>query len=650
MDTPLSSPVARRLLVVVPLVLAFAVMDLSDIPPSGTPTEMWAPVASTFVWLISVWDGRGRFPLRLLPHLAAQLVLFVVVALLFGWEPADSLWMGLTATAAGFLMTVVFARIKESPTWQIQAQSDNVRLLVVAFVCGALVALLGGYPNLDIGQFDRLTMWWVIRDLVYTYIAGSTFLLLFFAERRHPDDPLPAWAVPLLVPFGAACLWITYLDPNLPISWALLLPAVMAGSMLAPRGAALYSLGIAVGAAVATLFPVNQFGYEGVLPGSVIIDLLLTSCTFVTVHLALLRAQRVAFASQLDEQRRTAETQASLLHRVFESMTDGLVVIDQQLRIRMHNTAAVRLIGRPIPIGESVDWVEYFGLRQLDGTPYQLGAPATEIAHQRLELIVGEEDKVLQFGVWWLADEQMVVLFSDVTAEHERLNELTAFAGVVAHDLRTPLTALQGWLELLEDALEHGRSDRAADLATRARAGSNRMAQVIEDWLVYAVQREGALGSERVSLTGVIGEILLEYAGDDAPLTPDFVLECEHDVQGDPVLIKQLLDNLIGNAIKYAVPGERPWIHVRSSDSTTPGFVEVCVSDRGIGLPPGEEGLVFDEFHRAAAHAAHAAGTGLGLSLCRRIVTRHGGQIEAANNPEGGADFTFTLPRAATRT
>jgi signal transduction histidine kinase len=243
----------------------------------------------------------------------------------------------------------------------------------------------------------------------------------------------------------------------------------------------------------------------------------------------------------------------------------------------------------------------------------------------------------------------MVVLFSDVTAEHERLNELIGFAGVVAHDLRSPLTTLQGWLELLEDALEHGHPDRATDLAVRARAGSNRMAQVIEDWLAYAVQREGTLGSERVSLRAQVEEILTEYAGGDSPLAPEFVIECDHDVQGDQVLVKQLLDNLVGNAIKYAVPGERPWIHLRSSTSDQPGFIEVTVSDHGIGLPPGEEGRVFEEFHRAPAHAAQVAGTGLGLSLCRRIVNRHGGQIEAANNPEGGAIFTFTLPAATSR-
>ena len=74
--------------------------------------------------------------------------------------------------------------------------------------------------------------------------------------------------------------------------------------------------------------------------------------------------------------------------------------------------------------------------------------------------------------------------------------------------------------------------------------------------------------------------------------------------------------------------------------------MRIEVSDRGIGLPSGEEDRIFEEFHRAAAHADAYSGTGLGLSLCRRIVNRHGGSITARNNPGAGATFSFTLPAA----
>jgi signal transduction histidine kinase len=98
--------------------------------------------------------------------------------------------------------------------------------------------------------------------------------------------------------------------------------------------------------------------------------------------------------------------------------------------------------------------------------------------------------------------------------------------------------------------------------------------------------------------------------------------------------------------VKYCPEGERPRVEIRSFLDAEQGFVRVEVSDRGIGLPPGEEEKVFEEFHRAAAHRGSFSGTGLGLSLCRRIVNRHGGSIFARNNPDRGATFSFTLPAA----
>jgi signal transduction histidine kinase len=87
-------------------------------------------------------------------------------------------------------------------------------------------------------------------------------------------------------------------------------------------------------------------------------------------------------------------------------------------------------------------------------------------------------------------------------------------------------------------------------------------------------------------------------------------------------------------------------VTIRSLPDEEPGFVRVTVSDRGIGLPDGEEERVFHEFHRAPGHTADYAGTGLGLSLCRKIVVRHGGTIRAYNDPDDGTVFSFTLPAA----
>ncbi|MFD0518058.1 sensor histidine kinase [Paractinoplanes durhamensis] len=123
---------------------------------------------------------------------------------------------------------------------------------------------------------------------------------------------------------------------------------------------------------------------------------------------------------------------------------------------------------------------------------------------------------------------------------------------------------------------------------------------------------------------------------------PRFEIDDLAVVDADPVLTRQLLENLIGNAIKYTATGVVPRIAV-SCEPTGDGFVRVAVDDNGIGIPAGQHEAIFQNFHRAHAAAGYA-GTGLGLAICKRIVERHGGTITAAGNDLGGSRMTFTLP------
>ncbi len=644
------SSTRRRLWLVVALTVVFTVLGLQTIPPAETPTEIWVTLASTFIWTSLVWDGRSRPGRDVGLHVLAQWVIFVGCALAFGWDPLDALWMGTTNILGGLLMLVLLARLHRGADWAPTTAVANVMLLLSAALASTTVALLGGYPSLEIGQIDRLTLWWIIRGTVYAYVGGVTFLGFFYGDRRSAS-PAPLWAVASLVPMGIACVWVIYSDPELPLTWFLLLPALVAGSILSPRGAATYSLFIALVSALATLHPINQFGYEGFLPGSVIIDLLITTSTFITIHLSILRLQRVTATGELERQRRSAEDQAQLLGTVFETMTDGLVVLEDGKRVVMHNDAARHLVGKRIPIGEEVDWVDYLGLRRLDGEPItRADTPGGDGAYQRQMTVQNEgAERVLELGAWPLegAGNRVVVLFSDITAERERLSELTGFAGVVAHDLRGPLSSLHGWLELAADSLDGPDPSRAGDLLSRAQLSSVRMRQVIEDWLAYTVQRDGLLTKSEVPLRTVVEEIVASYGATDGVAAPEFVVTTSNVVEADRVLTKQLLANLIGNAVKYTPEGKRAQVTVRSAPDLEPGFVRIEVSDRGIGLPPGEEEKIFEEFHRAAAHTRAYSGTGLGLSLCRRIVNRHGGSISARNNPGPGATISFTLPAAS---
>jgi signal transduction histidine kinase len=118
-------------------------------------------------------------------------------------------------------------------------------------------------------------------------------------------------------------------------------------------------------------------------------------------------------------------------------------------------------------------------------------------------------------------------------------------------------------------------------------------------------------------------------------------------VDADAGAVRQLLENLIGNSIKYTAPDVIP--HLEITSRRRGGTVEVTIADNGIGIPAGQHEAIFDNFHRAHRDTGYA-GTGLGLAICHRIVTRHGGFITADDNPGGGSRFVFTLPAAATRT
>jgi signal transduction histidine kinase len=123
-------------------------------------------------------------------------------------------------------------------------------------------------------------------------------------------------------------------------------------------------------------------------------------------------------------------------------------------------------------------------------------------------------------------------------------------------------------------------------------------------------------------------------------LMPDVHLGELPVVRGDAARLRQVFDNLVGNAIKYTEPGAPAVVSITSA-AVPDGSVEIQVADRGIGIPSGQHETIFTPFHRA--HGGSYAGTGLGLAICHRIITRHGGSISARPNRGGGTRFAFSL-------
>lgn len=234
-----------------------------------------------------------------------------------------------------------------------------------------------------------------------------------------------------------------------------------------------------------------------------------------------------------------------------------------------------------------------------------------------------------------------VLVVRDVTLERETRAELATFAGVVAHDLRNPLAGIDGWTRLVEDQLDSGEQvdqELLREFVGRVRAQSRRMRALIAHLLQHATSGERRLEPTTVDLGLLVADVVAAHSAGDVVHVGDLPA-----VRGDELMLRQVLDNLLGNALKYVVPGERPHVTV-TARALSADRVAVTVTDRGIGLPEGQHEAVFEEFHRA--HREYD-GSGLGLAICRRIVRRHGGTIVARDNPDGaGAVFEFTVPAA----
>ncbi|GAA2688295.1 sensor histidine kinase [Actinoplanes palleronii] len=225
-----------------------------------------------------------------------------------------------------------------------------------------------------------------------------------------------------------------------------------------------------------------------------------------------------------------------------------------------------------------------------------------------------------------------------------RETELRGLLTMAGHDLGSPLTVIAAHLQQLreDDGSQLGaRAHRDLDVMERA---VRRMNRLVENLLAHARADQSALRVRVVPLGDLVAEVTAERltTDDGSRVTAPGSLP---DVHADPDLLQHVIDNLIGNALKYRRPGTAAQVEI--SAQVTPGGVRVEVADHGIGIPEADRPKVFDAFHRSANSGGYQ-GTGLGLAICRRIVERHGGRIGVEPHPGGGSRFWFTLPLLGT--
>ena len=228
------------------------------------------------------------------------------------------------------------------------------------------------------------------------------------------------------------------------------------------------------------------------------------------------------------------------------------------------------------------------------------------------------------------------------TAQLEAANaRLEAFSYSIAHDLRSPLTSIDGFAHLLETSSPEEAATKGRHYLQRIRAGVRQMSELTEAMLTLAHLSRVELGHEEVDLAELARASLAQLceASPQRQVTADIA---EHLwVRGDPRLLGQVMVNLVGNAWKFSARKPELWIKVGSEQQD--GETVFFVADHGAGFDMAHASRLFGAFQRLHG-ASEFEGTGIGLALVQMIVTSHGGRVWAQARPNEGATFYFTLP------
>lgn len=392
---------------------------------------------------------------------------------------------------------------------------------------------------------------------------------------------------------------------------------------------------------------------------------LVVSLAIMLLAMRTERRRQARFTAQLRERE-------ALLSTVFQTMVDGLITIDEQGRLVSMNAAAERLFGYPEHelLGKNIKKLmpePYRGshdgyLQHYIGTgESRIIGIGREVVGQRkdgsvfpMALSVGDSRRFEgRIFVGIVQDISKAVEAREQIARQardlERSNQdLEHFAFVASHDLQEPLRKISSFGQLLEmeyaDAVRGDGSDYIRYMVDAAR----RMGELIDGLLRYSRVSTRGQPFEKVSLPKLMNTILTDLSLQIKEAGAEIEVELKGEVEADPVQLRQLMQNLLANAIKFRRRDAPRSIRVESRDSDINGksYKEITVCDNGIGIEAQYLEAVFEPFRRLHTRDQYP-GTGLGLAICKKIVERHSGELRVESEPGQGSRFIIQWPLTA---
>ena len=347
-----------------------------------------------------------------------------------------------------------------------------------------------------------------------------------------------------------------------------------------------------------------------------------------------LREQNRTIRKQMDElQLRQREFTA-----ITENMREGFLLVDCKMHILSSNHSALELLGRPeLDAGCT--------LYQADCRPEILRAVDTALSGSHAELLLSVEQTSWQVLVNpVIASGQVagaVILFMDVTEREQREQLRREFSANVSHELKTPLTSISGFAELMKEGMVP--PEKIPEFSGDIYKESRRLIGLVDDIIQLSRLDENSTQFQRapVDLYDLSASVLESLRPVAQKQSVTLTLTGQHEtISGVEQLLKEMIYNLLDNAIKYNVPNGSVVICVQKSGEHT----VLSVSDTGIGIPYAHQPRVFERFYRVdKSHSKEVGGTGLGLSIVKHAAQYHGARLELKSQLGRGTTISVTF-------
>jgi len=365
-------------------------------------------------------------------------------------------------------------------------------------------------------------------------------------------------------------------------------------------------------------------------------------------HLALQQQHHNEIAQLAMDAQAAADQAVARQRAVFDSMVEGLLLLDDQARVQWANRKFIQFFG----LGQPVE-----GRTVLEATRSHELAELTTSVRKDSQLInrtlrlPGPQERHVDVNAVPIIGrkgrpEGMVLVLHDVSRLRRLEKTREEFVANVSHELRTPLSLIKGYSETLLDESEKDPEVIKKFLKTIDR-NATRLQFLIEDLLAISSLESGRLKMDlhAVELRELVESSLADYRPAALLREVEFDIEVpDVGVNVDYERLHQVLGNLFDNAIKYGRRQGRVTVTARTLPQ---GKVEVCVRDDGPGIPSEALDRIFERFYRVdKARSRDQGGTGLGLSIVKHIVQSHGGQAWAESDLGKGAAIFFTIPQA----